>query len=212
MSCWEGVRGINRSYRESLAVNVTVAEPCIFTATVGTVGTLGSISRGAPLIPFPSHYCSQLHIHQRAFLLVLVSLFHCLIYHHLTMSTLLAVQQAAASQQQPPPTYPSIQELRDAQGWISEHPGLGLIWQLNGDISTAISIKQGQNPPEPYCTNTDPWHALATSSLTEPKIPSIEAQVWELQNWEDNWYDRHCQHSDPDGDYGPDYQWRAFPD
>ena len=120
--------------------------------------------------------------------------------------------QAAASQQQPPPAYPSMQELRDAQGRIYEHPGLGLIWQLNDDISTAISIKQGKNPPEPYCTNTDQWHALATSSLTEPKISSIKVQVWELEMWEDDWYERHCQHSDPDGDYGPDFQWQAFPD
>jgi hypothetical protein len=124
--------------------------------------------------------------------------------------------QAAASQQQPP-TYPSMQELRDAQGAIQELPGrLGLIWQLNGPLSTAVLIKQGVNPPEPYCnrtgTNTDQWHALATSSLTEPKISSITVQVSELELWEDDWYERHCLHSDPDGDYGPDFEWQAFPD
>jgi hypothetical protein len=124
--------------------------------------------------------------------------------------------QGAASQQQPP-TYLSMQELRDAQGAIQELPGrLGLIWPLNGPLSTTILIKQGDNPPEPYCnrtgTSTDQWHALATSSLTEPKISSITVQVNELEMWEDDWYERHCQHSDPDSDYGPDFEWQAFPD
>lgn len=110
-----------------------------------------------------------------------------------------------------------MQELRDAQGAIQELPGkLGLIWPLNGPLSTAVLIKQGANAPEPYGTGTgtssDHWHALAASSLTEPKISSITVQVSELEVWEDDWYERHCQHSDPDGDYGPDFEWHAFPD
>jgi len=92
--------------------------------------------------------------------------------------------QAAPSQQQPS-TYPSMQKLRDAQEAFQEHPGRrGLIWQLGGPLSTAILIKHGGNPPEPYCnrtgTNNDQWHALTTSSLTEPKISSITVQVSEL--------------------------------
>lgn len=110
-----------------------------------------------------------------------------------------------------------MQELRDAQGAIQELPGkLGFIWQLNGPFSTAVLIKQGANPPEPYCnrtgTNKDQWRAIATSSLTEPKISSITVRVSELELWEDDWYERHCLLSDRDGDYGLGFKWQAFPD
>jgi hypothetical protein len=30
--------------------------------------------------------------------------------------------------------------------------------------------------------------------------------------WEDDWFERHCVHSDPDGDYGPNFEWQSFPD
>jgi hypothetical protein len=48
--------------------------------------------------------------------------------------------------------------------------------------------------------------------LTEPKISSITVQVSELDRREDDWFERHCQHSDAVDDYGPDVEWQAFPD
>src|SRR3978361_280712 len=105
-----------------------------------------------------------------------------------------------------------MQEIRGAHARIYEHQDSGLIWQTNGDLSTATPTKQAHHLPAPYSTNTDNLYAPATTSLTEPKISSIKVLVYELDMWEDDWYDRHCQHSDPEGDYGPDFQWQAFPD
>ncbi|KAG4444403.1 hypothetical protein IFR05_000168 [Cadophora sp. M221] len=109
-----------------------------------------------------------------------------------------------------------MRELRDAQRTIQELPGkLGLIWPLTGPLDrAAILIKQGSAAPEPYYNvTTGQYHPLSTSSLTEPKISSITVRISELELWEDNWLERHAQHSDPDADdNGPDVEWRAFPD
>ncbi|KAH7327230.1 hypothetical protein BKA65DRAFT_510201 [Rhexocercosporidium sp. MPI-PUGE-AT-0058] len=127
----------------------------------------------------------------------------------------LSAAPAAGSQQQPP-NHPTIQELRDVQSHIQELPGkLGFIWPLDGPLdNTAILIKQGPAAPEPYYSaTTSQYHSLANSSLTEPKISSITVRATELELWEDNWLERHAQHSDPHADdNGPDVELRAFPD
>ncbi|RDW73470.1 hypothetical protein BP6252_07377 [Coleophoma cylindrospora] len=126
--------------------------------------------------------------------------------------------QAAATQQ--PPTYPSYEalratQLRDAQlkslyqsglvegpipevNYIYQLPGTCLNWYLSGPLTTAISIKQGDNAPEPYWNNDlGQWHHLATSSLTEPRISSITVRVDALEQWYYNWFEDHRCHSDP---------------
>jgi hypothetical protein len=126
--------------------------------------------------------------------------------------------QAAATQQFP--TYPSYEELKDAQlrgcqamalyqnhmiegpvpevNYIYQLPGIHLIWDLNGPLASALSIKQGDSEPEPYWSNDlGQWHHLATSSLTEPRISSITVRVDVLEQWYDNWFEDHRYHSDP---------------
>lgn len=115
-----------------------------------------------------------------------------------------------------PPDYPSMQQLRDAQPPISQLPGqLGLIWPLTGPL-TAILIKQGDNPPTPYCTiadnNITQYHPLANAPLTDPKISSITVTVDELNQWEDVWLDDHEHHHSPDHSPSDDFEYQSFPD
>lgn len=120
---------------------------------------------------------------------------------------------APLSVPQLPPAYSTYDELLAKQARIEQLPGqLGLIWQLNGPLSTAVEIKAGSNPPQPYCTETGPDPDFAATPLTFPKVSSITVRVTDLENYEDDWYERHSSHSDPDGDHGPDVEWQAFPD
>ncbi|KAH8199949.1 hypothetical protein TruAng_005888 [Truncatella angustata] len=94
-----------------------------------------------------------------------------------------------------------------------------LYWTLSGPLSTAIWVMEEtfyhpDFPLEPYyCPATSEmgaasWSPVSQSPLTDPKISSVTVRVDHLENWEDQWYDVHREHTEPDWDHDENDMFR----
>ena len=121
----------------------------------------------------------------------------------------LTAEQAWEAQQPPYPTYEALQEVaqRDRSAVLAtlSPSAQRLFWTLSGPLTspTSISIMEKPHNPdslEPYFDqSTNTFHAVSEAPLTEPKVSSITARVYELELWEEQWMDMHRNHSEPDG-------------
>ncbi|KAL3424026.1 hypothetical protein PVAG01_03307 [Phlyctema vagabunda] len=106
------------------------------------------------------------------------------------------------------PPYHSYKELRGDGIHASFTPAARrLFWPLDGAFPTAISVMKTPGSPEdlePYFQpdvagdSSGTWHEVSKLSLTEPKVSSIEASVYDLEQWEFNWMAWHELHTEGD--------------
>ncbi|KAK3934461.1 hypothetical protein QBC46DRAFT_399728 [Diplogelasinospora grovesii] len=115
------------------------------------------------------------------------------------------------------PPYPTLAALRAAKQAVlpSAAGGKLLFWPLDGPTLETSGLAVMASPTNPdvrapyYNATTGVWHPVSQLPISEPRVSSITVHVSELQYWEDNWEDMHCEHvagdeGDDDGDAGGD--------
>ncbi|GKT52005.1 uncharacterized protein ColSpa_12186 [Colletotrichum spaethianum] len=109
-------------------------------------------------------------------------------------------QPAGPSDEGPP--YRSFKELRGdpTVAVVFSAAAKRLFWPLDGVFPTALSVMKttrSADDLEPYFQQTlggGIWHEIAQLPLTEPKVSSVEASVYDLEQWEFNWVAWHAHH------------------
>lgn len=100
------------------------------------------------------------------------------------------------------PPYHSFKELRnDPNVAVVFSPAAKrLFWPLDGVFPTALSVMKTPHSAdylEPYFQQTPGggiWHETAQLPLTDPKVSSVEASVYDLEQWESHWVAWHGHH------------------
>lgn len=100
------------------------------------------------------------------------------------------------------PPYPTYAALRAAQQAVfpSAAGGKLLFWPLDGPTLETSGLAVMARPTDPdarapyYDAATGAWHPASQLPISEPRASSITVRVSELQDWEDNWEDMHCEH------------------
>lgn len=74
-----------------------------------------------------------------------------------------------------------------------------LYWTLSGTFPSSISVmtnrRGGLEPREPLSKADGTWHEIASLSITEPKVSSIEVSIDNFRDWEYEWVIRHQEHA-----------------
>jgi hypothetical protein len=101
------------------------------------------------------------------------------------------------------PPYRSFKELRSdpTTAVVFSPAAKRLFWPLDGVYPTAISVMktpQSAGDLEPYFQQTPDrggvWHEIAQLPLTVPKVSSVEASVYDLDELESDWVEFHKYH------------------
>ncbi|KAK3933468.1 hypothetical protein QBC46DRAFT_402156 [Diplogelasinospora grovesii] len=111
------------------------------------------------------------------------------------------------------PPYLSFKELRGEDAVVRFSPAARrLFWPLDGVFPTAISVMKTPRSadnlepffqPDTGGSGSGTWHEISQLPLTEPKVSSVEASVFDFGDWEYNWLVYHEGH---DGaEFGPEY-------
>lgn len=120
--------------------------------------------------------------------------------------------QAALIESGPP--YPTLNDLRAAQQTVVPSPNSGklLFWPLDGPLDAAgVAVMASPTNPDarvPYfnqAAGEDGWHPISKLPISEPKVSSITVRVSELEDWEEMWYEMHCDHADEGGPEGAEW-------
>ncbi|EGX93125.1 hypothetical protein CCM_04497 [Cordyceps militaris CM01] len=95
--------------------------------------------------------------------------------------------------------YPSFEELRsERQRIVFSNHFKRLCWPLRGTFPTALSVmataRGALDEMEPLQRQDGSWHEIATLSLTEPKVSSVNASVFILNQYEADWVVMHEYH------------------
>lgn len=108
------------------------------------------------------------------------------------------------SSQSDEPPYPSYNELRSEQGYVLFSSATKrLFWPLDGVFPAAISVMKTPRSPdelEPYYqpdtagSGSGIWHDISQLPLTERNVSSVEASVYDLDQWEFDWMAWHGEH------------------
>lgn len=107
-------------------------------------------------------------------------------------------QPAGPSDEGPP--YRSFKELRgDPTVSVVFSPATKrLVWPLDGGFPTALSVMttpRSADDLEPYFQQAPGvWNEIVQQPLTEPKVSSVEASVYDLEQWEFDWVAWHGHH------------------
>ncbi|KFY36773.1 hypothetical protein V494_04982 [Pseudogymnoascus sp. VKM F-4513 (FW-928)] len=106
------------------------------------------------------------------------------------------------------PPYPSYKELRSNNVHVLFSPATKrLFWPLDGVFPTSLSVMKTPRSPddlEPYFhLASSTWHEISQQPLTEPKVSSVEASVYELEQWEFDWMAWHREHAG--AEFDPEY-------
>ncbi|KAI0382817.1 hypothetical protein F5Y04DRAFT_252396 [Hypomontagnella monticulosa] len=98
----------------------------------------------------------------------------------------------------------SFEALRNSQIVRLTPDAKRIFWSLNGPLSTSVWVLEDASDPdsarEAYFRQTiggTTWHPVSQSQLTQPGVSSITVRVSDLENREDNWFDVHDSHADP---------------
>ncbi|KAH6658186.1 hypothetical protein BKA67DRAFT_689361 [Truncatella angustata] len=109
------------------------------------------------------------------------------------------------------PPYTSFKELRSDEVIFSPATRR-LFWPLDGVFLTAISVMKIPRSPEdlePYFqpdtggSGSGTWHEISQLPVTEPKVSSVEASVYGLDQWESDCIAWHGVHEG--GEFDPEY-------
>ncbi|RFU75895.1 hypothetical protein TARUN_6357 [Trichoderma arundinaceum] len=99
---------------------------------------------------------------------------------------------------EPLPTFESLQKAQ--KGPTLSHEAACLFWSLQDSLKTSIFVmrnKKSPDPPlEPYFRQTldaANWHPLSQEPMTRPPVSSITVDVYELENWLDEWLEVHAE-------------------
>ncbi|KAI9643834.1 hypothetical protein NHQ30_007185 [Ciborinia camelliae] len=122
----------------------------------------------------------------------------------------MVTSQSAQSEEVP---YRSYKELQSDHVHVLFSPATKrLFWPLDGVFPTSISVMKTPRSPddlEPYFQpniggrGSPIWHEISRLPLTEPKVSSIEASVYDLNQWEFDWVAWHRDHAG--GELNPEY-------
>ena len=170
-------------------------------------------ARIKPLLDFQPFCCSlQLSVpnspsHQDQ---VLTSVYQ---QPNLTASIINITMATSQSGQSDEPPYRSYEELRSDHVHVLFSPATKrLFWRLDGAFPTAISVMKTPRSPddlEPYFqpdtggSGSGTWHEISQLPLTEPKVLSVKASVYDLDQWEFDWMAWHRDHAG--GEFDPEY-------
>lgn len=132
---------------------------------------------------------------------------------NLTTSIINIAMATSHSGQAEEPPYRSYKELRSDHVHVLFSPATKrLFWPLDGVFPTAISVMKTPRSPddlEPYFqpdtggSGSGTWHEISQLPLTEPKVSSVEASVYDLDQWEFDWMAWHRDHAG--GEFDPEY-------
>lgn len=100
------------------------------------------------------------------------------------------------------PPYRSFKEIRSDEtvAIVFSSAAERLFWPLDGVFPTALSVMKtprSADDLEPYFQQTlegGIWHEVAQQPLTKPKVSSVEASVYDLEQWEFDWVAWHGHH------------------
>lgn len=138
-----------------------------------------------------------------------------LIQSNLTTPTINTTGMATSAQPAGPsdkdPPYRSFKKLTgdSTVAVVFSSAAKRLFWPLDGVFPTALSVMKtscSADELEPYFQQTldgGILHEIAQLSLTEPKVSSIEASVYDLEQWEFSWVAWHEHHEGEPAD--PEY-------
>ncbi|EGO56024.1 hypothetical protein NEUTE1DRAFT_148386 [Neurospora tetrasperma FGSC 2508] len=107
------------------------------------------------------------------------------------------------------PPYPSFKELEYEEVRVFLSPATErLFWELDGVFPTAISVMKDERGTkddlEPFFRpDTGTWHEISQLPVTEPKVSSLEASVYDLDQLEYDWLRWHEDHDAPQ--FGQEY-------
>ncbi|WYZ36258.1 hypothetical protein EsH8_XII_000008 [Colletotrichum jinshuiense] len=114
---------------------------------------------------------------------------------------------STASTTSPTAPFPSFEEQRQANQPVAlTTEAKRIFWKLQGPLLDHISVVQDwrnrESPREPFAHqdstgNITRWHPIAQAPLTEPKVGSVTVRVDVLEQWQDQWLERHERHADP---------------
>lgn len=98
--------------------------------------------------------------------------------------------------------YPAFAALRAAQQAVmpSAAGAKLLFWPLDGPTveTSGLGVTAGPTNPDVrapyYDAATGAWHPVSQLPVSEPRVSSITVRVTELEDWEDNWEDLHCEY------------------
>ncbi|KAK2033271.1 hypothetical protein LX32DRAFT_102705 [Colletotrichum zoysiae] len=112
-----------------------------------------------------------------------------------------------ASASSPTAVLPSFEERRKANQPVAlTTEAKRIFWTLQGPLPNHVSVVQDwrnrESPREPFAHqdsagNITRWHPIAAAPLTEPKVGSVTVRVDGLEQWQDQWLERHERHADP---------------
>lgn len=84
-----------------------------------------------------------------------------------------------------------------------------LFWPLDGVFPSAISVMKTAHSvddlepffrPDKEGNGSGTWHEISQLPLTEPRVSSVEASVYDLEQWEFDWMAWHKDHDGPEFD------------
>lgn len=104
-------------------------------------------------------------------------------------------------------SFPSYHERRKTSAFVQLTPeAKRIFWKLQGPLSDCVFVVQDwrnlKSPREALVRkdaagNMAGWHPVADAPLTDPKIGSITVEIDKLEQWEEQWLERHERHADP---------------
>lgn len=131
----------------------------------------------------------------------------CLANLNLTTSIPNITMETSQPGQSEQPSHRSLKDLRrDGVRVLFSPAAKRLFWPLDGVFPTAISVMKtprSADDLEPFFrpdTGGDgggTWHEISQLPLTEPKVSSLEASVYDLEQWEYDWIEWHKDHDAP---------------
>ncbi|KAK3948342.1 hypothetical protein QBC32DRAFT_177506, partial [Pseudoneurospora amorphoporcata] len=119
--------------------------------------------------------------------------------------------ETSQSGQSEGPPYLSFGELKNKGVRIIFSPVTErLYWEFDGVFPTAISVmksyKGASDDLEPFFNpDTGTWHEISQLPLAEPKVSSLKASVYDLDQWEFDWVAYHEYHNTKSRDFGQEY-------
>jgi hypothetical protein len=126
-------------------------------------------------------------------------------------ASIVDITMATPQSSQPDEPYPTLRELRSDSLPVRFSPAAQrLFWPLDGVFPTSISVMKTPHSPDsldPYFqpdtegSGSGTWHEISQLPLTEPKVSSVEASVYDLEHWEEVWLEQHREHTAGDAQY-----------
>jgi hypothetical protein len=97
------------------------------------------------------------------------------------------------------PPYPTFNErkIQNNKAPIFSRAYQRLMWPIQGEFPSAISVMTENTPQPLFNPETGEWHEIASQSITNIKVSSLEASLENLDSWERQWERMHMEHADP---------------